>query len=224
MVCSGFAWSCSAERSNKMDMERIVVGPLQVNCYLIYDRESLEAIVVDPGDEPERIMKTITERKLKVKYIVCTHGHFDHIGAATAIKKKTGAKIAINKDDLEIYLRAKDQAFVWGIRIEVPEKPEIYLSEGDNVAFGGLKLSVLSTPGHSPGGICLNGEGIIFSGDTVFAGSVGRTDFYGGSIEELKKSFKRILSLPPDTKIFPGHGEETTVKHEKSYNFFAGEL
>ncbi|MEW6110421.1 MAG: MBL fold metallo-hydrolase [Nitrospirota bacterium] len=207
-----------------MKIENIMVGPLQSNCYIIYDEKSLEAIVVDPGDEPEKIISVIEDKKLKINYIVCTHGHFDHIGAVANLKEKTGAKIIINKNDIEIYMSAKDQAAFWGYDIEQPPEPDIYVMEGDEIFCGNLKFQVLHTPGHSPGGISLYGENIILTGDTVFAGSVGRTDFYGGSIEELKKSFRRIISLPPETRILPGHGEWTKIIEEKKSNFFIQEL
>ncbi len=207
-----------------MKIEHIIVGPIQSNCYIVYDEKSLDAMVVDPGDEPAKILKIIKENSLKVIYIVCTHAHFDHIGAVASIKEKTGAKIVINKDDLEIYMGAKDQGAFWGFEIEQPPAPDIFVIEGDDLFVGGLKFKVLHTPGHSPGGICLYSEGIILTGDTVFAGSVGRTDFYGGSIEELKKSFKKIMSLPPETKILPGHGDWSKIVEEKEMNFFIQEL
>ncbi|MFZ2154590.1 MAG: MBL fold metallo-hydrolase [Bradyrhizobium sp.] len=207
-----------------MKIENIVVGPLQVNCYIVYDEDSLEALVVDPGDEAEKIISLIESRRLKVSNIVCTHAHFDHIGAVRRLKEETGAQVIIQKEDFEIYMRADEQAVLWGFQIEQPSEPDIYVGDGDEICVGRLRFKVLHTPGHSPGGICLYGEGAIFTGDTIFAGSVGRTDFYGGSIAELKKSFSKIISLPPETRIFSGHGPWTTVKKEKEYNFFVQEL
>jgi hydroxyacylglutathione hydrolase len=207
-----------------MKIENIVVGQLQVNCYIVYDEESLDALVVDPGDEPGKIINFIEERKLKVSHIVCTHAHFDHIAAVRRLKEKTGAPVILHKADLHIFMRADGQASLWGFTIEQPTEPDLYVNEGDEVAVGKLQLNVLHTPGHSPGGISLYGEGVIFTGDTIFAGSVGRTDFPGGSITELKKSFSRIISLPPETRILPGHGPLTTVEREKKHNFFVHEL
>ena len=207
-----------------MKIENIVVGPLQVNCFIAYDEDSLEAMVVDPGDEAEKIIGLIEARRLKVSSIVCTHAHFDHIGAVRRLKEKTGAAVIIHKGDYEIYMRAGEQAVLWGFQIEQPPEPDVYVVDGDEIGVGRLRFKVLHTPGHSPGGISLYGEGIIFTGDTIFAGSVGRTDFYGGSIAELKKSFSGIISLPPETRIFPGHGPLTTVKKEKESNFFVREL
>ena len=207
-----------------MKIENILVGPLQVNCYIVYDENSLEALVVDPGDEAEKIIGFIESRRLKISSIVCTHAHFDHIGAVRRLKEKTGAQVIIQKEDFEIYMRADEQAVLWGFQIEQPPEPDVYVVGGNEIIVGRLRFKVLHTPGHSPGGISLYGEGVIFTGDTIFAGSVGRTDFYGGSIAELKKSFSKIISLPPETRIFPGHGPSTTVKKEKESNFFVREL
>ena len=207
-----------------MKIENIVVGPLQVNCYIVYDEESLDAMVIDPGDDAGKIIRVIEDRKLLVSRIVCTHAHFDHIGAVRELKDKTGAPVTLSKDDSDIYMRADRQASVWGFQLAQPPVPDIYVADGEEIDVGKLHFRVMQTPGHSPGGICLYGEGIIFTGDTIFAGSVGRTDFPGGSMAELKRSFSWILSLPPETKIFPGHGPLTTVKREKEFNFFVHEL
>ncbi len=207
-----------------MDIDWLAVGPLQTNCYVISDKQTLDAIVVDPGDEADKILRLIGQKKLKVLMIICTHGHFDHVGAVARLKERTGARVALNLDDIEIYSKAQDQAAFWEYRIEPPPEPDLLLADGDKVVVGHLNFEVLLTPGHSPGGICLYGEGVVVSGDTIFAGSVGRTDFYGGNIEELKKSFAEILSLPPETRILPGHGEWSTVKKEKETNFFLDEL
>jgi hydroxyacylglutathione hydrolase len=207
-----------------MKVERVIVGPLQSNCYIVYDEKTLDALIIDPGDEPEKIIGVLETKKLKVGYIVCTHGHFDHVGGVSRIKDRTGAKVVIHKNDLEIYSRAKDQALSWQFNMESPSNPDMFVIDDDELSFGGLKLKVMLTPGHSPGGICLYGEGIVLTGDTVFAGSVGRTDFFGGNLEELKKSFSKIISLPSRTQILPGHGECSTVEDEKEYNFFMHEL
>ena len=207
-----------------MKIENMVVGPLQVNCYIVYDEESLDAMVIDPGDDAERIIRFIDDRKLAVSRIVCTHAHFDHIGAVGKLKEKTGAPVLLSKGDFDIYMRADRQAALWGFQLGQPQEPDIYPAEGDEIAVGKSRFRVLHTPGHSPGGICLYGEGVIFTGDTIFAGSVGRTDFPGGSMAELKRSFSGIISLPPETRIFPGHGPLTTVKKEKEFNFFVHEL
>lgn len=207
-----------------MKIDNIVVGALQVNCFIAYDEDSLDAIVVDPGDEAEKIISFLEEKKLKVSSIVCTHAHFDHVGAVRRLKEKTGAPVLLHKGDLDIYMRADKQGKLWGFHIEQQPEPDTYIVEGDEIAVGRFRLKVLHTPGHSPGGICLSGDGVIFTGDTIFAGSVGRTDFPGGSLTELKRSFSRIIALPSETRIFSGHGPMTTVKDEREDNFFVYEL
>ncbi|RPI35773.1 MAG: MBL fold metallo-hydrolase, partial [Nitrospiraceae bacterium] len=162
-----------------MKIENIVVGPLQVNCYIVYDEESLDAMVIDPGDDAGKIIRLIDDRKLAVSRIVCTYAHFDHIGAVRELKNKTGAPVMLSKDDFDIYMRADRQASLWGFQLAQPPFPDIYLADGEEIDVGKLHFRVIQTPGHSPGGICLYGEGVIFTGDTIFAGSVGRTDFPG---------------------------------------------
>jgi hydroxyacylglutathione hydrolase len=205
-------------------IETIVVGPLQVNCYVVYDDKSLDALVIDAGDEPDKILKFVKSKNLKVSRIICTHAHFDHTGGIATLREKTGAKVMLHIDDLEIYSRVESQGALWGFHVVQPPHPDLFLRDGEEVVIGEAKLKVMHTPGHSPGGICLVADGIVFTGDTVFAGSIGRTDFYGGSIEALKVSFKKVLSLPPETKLLPGHGNWTTVEDEWQQNFFVHEL
>lgn len=207
-----------------MIIKSIVVGPLQVNCFIIADELSKESIVIDPGDEPDRIIGIIKDNGLTVKYILCTHGHFDHVGAVSDIKKETGAEVLIHEDELTIYNAARDMAAFWGYDIDPLPEPDKFVKDGDTVTIGKLSFNVLHTPGHSPGGICLYGNGILMTGDTLFEGSVGRTDFYGGDMEKLKASFKRLMSLPNETKVLPGHGGETTIGKEKMENMFSDEL
>ncbi len=207
-----------------MKIERFVVGQLQENCYIVYDEKNLVGMIVDPGDEPDRILEAVRGKSIDIIYIICTHGHFDHIGGVEEIKDGTGGKIVLHRDDLDLYLRAGDQAALWGFGVGPQPKPDILVSEGDELSVGDMKFTVLWTPGHSRGGICLYGEGLLLSGDTVFAGSVGRTDLFGGNLDELKKSFRRLISLPPETAILPGHGDISTVGRERSSNFFVHEL
>lgn len=204
-----------------MIVKNLVVGPLEENCYIIGDETTKQAIVVDPGDESDRIIELIKDNGFKVSAIVCTHAHFDHIGVIGDIQKATGAKILINNDDIELYERAKDQAAFWGYNLTDIPQPDNFLSEGDEVRVGNLTFKILHTPGHSPGGICLYSEGIVITGDTLFQGSVGRTDFHGGDITKLKESFKRLLDLPEDTIVLSGHGPETTIGRERRENLFA---
>jgi len=204
-----------------MIVKRLAVGPLEANCFIIGDERSGRAIIVDPGDEPDRIMNVVGEKGLSVDYLVCTHAHFDHVGAVPDIKKETGAKIVVHKDELEIYLAARDMAAFWGYDIEPLPGPDLLVEDGDEIRSGALVFKVLHTPGHSPGSICLFGESVVITGDTLFAGSVGRTDFHGGDMNKLRQSFERLLSLPPDTEVLAGHGPESTIGRERSENFFS---
>lgn len=201
-----------------------MVGPLEVNCFIVADEGSKKAVVVDPGDEPDRIMDIIKSNDFVVEYIICTHGHFDHVGAVSDLKQETDAKVLIHKDELVIYSAAKDMAAFWGYDLDPLPDPDVLVKGGEDITVGKLRFKILHTPGHSPGGICLYGEGIVITGDTLFAGSVGRTDLYGGDTNRLKESFKRLMSLPENIRVLPGHGPETTIGREKRENMFSDEL
>ncbi|MCG6552087.1 MAG: MBL fold metallo-hydrolase [Candidatus Magnetominusculus sp. LBB02] len=203
---------------------RIAVGQLEVNCYVVSDELTKEAILVDPGDEPDRILDFVAEKGLKLVKIVCTHTHFDHIGALPEIKEATGASLQMHTDEVAIYKMAREMAAHWGFQLDSMPVPDVLLTDGAEVAFGSAVFKVLHTPGHTPGGICLYGNGILISGDTLFAGSVGRTDLPGGDMPSLKKSFKRLMALPPETKVFPGHGPSSSIAAELRDNFFNDEI
>lgn len=207
-----------------MIIKKLIVGPLQENCYIVGDEDTKEAIVIDPGDEADRILDAAKDSALKIGSVVLTHAHFDHVGSAGDIKKATGARVMLHMDDLELYEGARDQAAFWGYELDDIPPPDSFLKDGDEVKVGGLHFVVLHTPGHSPGGICLYGEGAIFTGDTIFQGSVGRTDFHGGDMAKLRDSFRRLLTLPDNTVILSGHGPETTIGREKRENFFVNEI
>ncbi|KAF0179673.1 MAG: metallo-beta-lactamase family protein [Nitrospirae bacterium] len=207
-----------------MVIRPIVVGPLQENCYIVADEATKEAIVVDPGDEPDRILDVVKKLGLSLKLIVCTHGHFDHIGAVVDIKKETGARVLIHHDDMFLYGAAKAAGALWGFDVDPQPEPDGFLKEGDAISFGSLTMAVMHTPGHSPGSVCLYGNGALISGDTLFAGSVGRTDLPGGDMKKLKLSFRRLMTLPEETTVFAGHGESSTIGFEKRENMFSDEL
>ena len=206
-----------------MTIEKIVVGTLENNCYLIGDEATREVMIVDPGDEPDRILDLVEKKGYKVTHIVFTHAHFDHVAAVEELKEETGAQIVLHRDDLELYDNAQTQARVWGFEIDPLPRPDVLVGEGDEIVIGSLRFQVLHTPGHSRGGICLLGEGVVVTGDTLFAGSVGRTDLHGGDIGELRKSFSRLMQLPDTTRVLPGHGPESTIAKERADNFFSSE-
>jgi hydroxyacylglutathione hydrolase len=204
-----------------MIIKRFEVGPLGVNSYLIVDTTTKDAAVIDPGDEPDRIMETIESENLTIKMIILTHAHFDHIGAVSDIKNATKADIVMHKYEEKMYGLAPIHASSWGYQIDPLPPPNKLVEEGDILNVGNLSFKVLHTPGHTPGGICLYGEGAVFTGDTLFRDSVGRTDLPGGDLNALGSSFRRLMDLPPDTKAYCGHGEETTIGREKVSNFFS---
>jgi hydroxyacylglutathione hydrolase len=204
-----------------MIVKTIVVGPLQVNCHIIGDETTGKAMIIDPGDEPDIIVDAVRKKNLTVEYIVCTHGHFDHVGAVADIKKETGAKIVLHQDDLEIYDSAAELAHFFGLDLEPQPAPDILVTEGDHIVIGTLNFAVSQSPGHSPGGIVLYGEGIVITGDTLFAGSIGRTDLPGGDERAIRKSLGRLMSLPEGTAVLCGHGPSSTIGREKKENPFA---
>ncbi len=203
-----------------MLVKTVAVGPLEVNCHIIGDEKSGKAMVVDPGGDTEAIMDVITRNNLSVEYIICTHGHFDHIGAVGAVKGRTGAKMLLHTDELELYTSAPGQAQYFGLNIEKQPAPDQFVADGDVIKVGDLSFRVMHSPGHSPGGISLYGEGLALTGDTLFAGSIGRTDLPGSDGGLIGKSLGRLATLPDDTKVLCGHGPSSTIGEEKRHNPF----
>lgn len=204
-----------------MKIVTLIVGPIMENCYIVYDEQSLEGIIVDPGDEADRILATVNKLKLSIKYIVNTHAHADHIGANKELEEKLQVKLAVHADDANMLIDPQLNLSVAGYmgRIIVSQPADILLHEGDIISFGKCEFKVIHTPGHTPGGICLVGEGVVMSGDSLFAGSIGRTDFPTGSMTDLVSSLKaKILTLNPQTKVYPGHGAMTVIGWEKQNN------
>jgi len=195
-------------------------GAFAANCYLAACEKTRHGILIDPGAEAERILRMVREKEITVDYIACTHGHIDHIGAAAAVKRALNAPLYIHQADSGMLRHPHDALGFYGDKAE-PAEPDGFLEEGGELPFGSVTLKVLSTPGHSPGSICLQGEGILFSGDTLFAGSIGRTDFPGGNFAQIISSIKtKLLVLPEETVVYPGHGPATTIGEEKRYNPF----
>lgn len=199
----------------------LVVGPIMENGYIIYDEKSLEGIIVDPGDEADRILTAVKNLNLTIKYIVNTHAHADHIGANKEIGEKLKAKLAVHADDAAMLTDPQLNLSVAGYmgRLIISQPADILLHEGDTIVFGNCEFKVVHTPGHTPGGICLVGENVVISGDSLFAGSIGRTDFPTGSMTDLISSLKeKIMTLDPNMQVFPGHGGTTNIGWEKQNN------
>lgn len=205
-----------------MVVKTLAVGPLEANCYIIADENNNKAVVIDPGDEPDRILDELDG--LEVQYIILTHAHFDHAGAVGDIKEATGAELALHFEDSPILQAAHEHAAFWGFKVEPVPKPDILLNEGDELIVGDLRFHVIHTPGHSPGSICLYVNKVLITGDTLFAGSVGRTDLPGGNMNALKASYKRLMALPDDTAVLSGHGPASTIGRERADNFFSYEV
>jgi hydroxyacylglutathione hydrolase len=203
--------------------EILPVGPLQCNCSIIGDETTHEAMVIDPGDDIDDVLALIRKHALQVKQIVITHAHIDHVGGATKLRAVTGAPILLNQNDYAL-LKMLDMQAAW-IGVSPPGKVEIdaSITTGETVAAGSHTAAILHTPGHTEGSICLyfSAEKKLIAGDTLFAGSIGRTDLPGGSMQKIMRSLREtVMALPDDTVVVPGHGELTTIGEERESNPF----
>lgn len=211
-----------------MIQESLAVGMLQCNCYILGDPETGEAVVIDPGDETERVQEILRRHKLRPRYIVVTHAHIDHVGGIEKLARATGAAVMMHEEDAPLYQNLAMQAAWLGMRPPKIMEIDQFLREGDRLRWGRLGLDVLHTPGHSPGSLSLvlPGDGQrIFSGDTLFQRSIGRTDLWGGSYPEILRSIEaKLLVLPDSTPVFPGHGPATTIGEERRFNPFLKEM
>lgn len=204
-----------------MIIEVLPVGPLQVNCVILGCSTIGKAAVIDPGDDFDSILALLKKHQLQVEIILNTHGHFDHIGANAALKKSSGAPIYIHAKDKDLLQLASAQGALYGLNVSNSPPADHELRDGETVEFGEQKLKVLHTPGHSPGCVCFYTEGLLISGDTLFAGSVGRTDLPGGNHQQLLDSIRtKLAGLPGQTRVICGHGPETNMGHELRYNPF----
>lgn len=206
-----------------MEMEKLVVGQMAENCYLVYDEVNREAVIVDPGDDGDYLMRKIADLKLKPLLILATHGHFDHVLAVLELKLAYHIPFLIHQADVFLLKLAQQSAkHFLGIKVDPVPLPDRFLKSGGEIKFGHEKLKIMETPGHTPGSVCLYaprhpelGSGSIFTGDTIFADGVGRTDFSYSSKSDLQKSLEKILKLSDNTLVYPGHGEETTIRNLK---------
>jgi glyoxylase-like metal-dependent hydrolase (beta-lactamase superfamily II) len=206
-----------------MILETFPVGPLACNCTLIADKPGGEAMVIDPGDNIPDILRRLEEHELTLKQIVVTHGHIDHVGGALKLKRATGAPILLNQNDLPLLKMMEMQAAWLGIATPEVAPPDASADDGMEVGLGMHPAQVLCTPGHTQGSICLYfaGDHLLLAGDTLFAGSIGRTDLPGGDGRQILRSLhERLLPLPDETRVIPGHGPETTIAQERATNPF----
>lgn len=205
-----------------MKIYRVVVGPIQENCYIIKNEANNEGIIVDPGDEADRIMDAVKKAGIeKVPAIFITHGHGDHISALDEVKAATGAKVYMSREDAPM-LRVWNSSLSYSTnRDKKFDLPDEFFTDGEKLTVAGLDFTIAATPGHTRGGVCIIGDGVVFCGDTVFLESIGRTDLPGGSYDAILDSIKtKLLVLPDDYKLLPGHGPATTVGWERRRNPF----
>lgn len=196
------------------------VGPMEANCYILYNPDKREGLIIDPGAEGSHLIKFIKQEKISINYIVNTHGHPDHIGANRKIKEHTNAPILIHQYDAPMLAKSGSVlSLIFPVESSSPPA-DTFIKDGDLIECAGMKLKVLHTPGHTPGGISLLIDDSIFTGDTLFSGSIGRSDLPGGSPQVLLSSIKKILSLDENLIIYPGHGPSTTVGQELHSNPF----
>ncbi len=210
----------------------IPVGPFQCNCHVLADEATRAAVVIDPGDEPAEILAVVKDLGVKVTHLLHTHCHLDHIRGTRRLKEETGAKILLHPRDLKLYLGLKEQCsevlHLFGLRMDAPDDPlpvDGELRDGQVVPLGASSLKVIHTPGHTPGSCCFGLESpkerMLFSGDTLFAGSIGRTDLWEGNLDQELESIRtRLLPLDPETVVLPGHGPATRIAAEKAGNPF----
>jgi glyoxylase-like metal-dependent hydrolase (beta-lactamase superfamily II) len=205
-------------------IQTIPVGPLQCNCSILVDRETREAVVIDPGDEPERILGALAAQRARPVALLHTHGHFDHIGGTSGVAAATGAPVRLHAADRFLYDSLPQQASLFGLSMPPAPPPGEPLSDGERVAFGRFSVSVLHTPGHTPGSTSFLLEGEeprLFSGDTLFRRSIGRTDLRGGDTDQILASIReRLFRLPEETPVVCGHGPGTTIGEERRSNPF----
>ncbi|MEP7065844.1 MAG: MBL fold metallo-hydrolase [Gemmatimonadota bacterium] len=203
-----------------MKIEVLTVGPLEENCYLLIDESTNRAVLIDPGDEPARILAALRATGALLESIWLTHAHFDHVGGLAGVVRAHPVPVHLHPMDAPLYGVAVDSALRYGIRIEQPPATDRELAEGDTLKVGSEELSVMHVPGHAPGHVAFYNDQVIFGGDCLFAGSIGRTDLPYGDRELLDSSVARLIALGDERTLYPGHGPTTTIGRERRTNPF----
>ncbi len=201
-------------------IESQTVGPFQENCYLVVDEPSARAVLIDPGDEPERLLAMVAASGAALEAIWLTHAHLDHVGAINGVRRVHPVPVYLHPADRPLYDRATDVAAMYGLPFDQPEPPDRELAEGDVVTVGGARFEVLHTPGHAPGHVVFHADDLLLGGDLLFRGSVGRTDLPFCDGDAMEASLARVSALAPATRVFPGHGPATTIGDELAGNPF----
>ena len=203
-----------------MKIETLAVGAFQENTYLVIDETKGEAVLIDPGAEPERLIAAVEKSKAALKAMWITHAHIDHVGAIAGVKRKWAVPVYLHPLDTTLYRHAHTQAELYGLPFDDPPPPDGELADGDTLEVGALRFDVAHVPGHAPGHVMIHGNGVAFVGDCLFAGSVGRTDLPGSNGGHLSRSLEKITAMDPATVLYPGHGPATTVGEELRSNPF----
>ncbi|HEY8794547.1 MAG TPA: MBL fold metallo-hydrolase [Gemmatimonadaceae bacterium] len=203
-----------------MKIQTLTVGPLEENCYLVVDEATNHAVLIDPGDEPERILDALHDSGATLEGVWLTHAHFDHVGGIAGVLRAHPVPVHMHPLEAPLHARAVDSALRYGIRIETPPAADSELAEGDRVKVGSQELSVMHVPGHAPGHVAFYNDGVVFGGDCLFAGSIGNTNIEFGDRDTLDASLSRIVALGDELTVYPGHGRATTIGRERVSNPF----
>lgn len=203
-----------------MLVRAVTVGPFQENCYLLADDVTRDAVLIDPGDEAERLIAEVERAGVTLRALWITHAHIDHVGGIADVKRRFDVPVYLHPLDRPLYDHVSEQGRQFGLRIEAPPPPDHDLAEGDALTLGNLRFDVIHVPGHAPGHVAFVGHGVVFGGDVLFAGSIGRTDLPLCDGREMQRSLARFARMAPDVVVYPGHGPETTIGEELRSNPF----